>query len=395
MSDYSLHVVIDNGTYSTKAGFNGENAPRSVVPTLVGNFKPRLINLVEEPDKTFIGREALSLSHLDYSYPIKNGIIDADKMEPIWSYLFNKGLNVKPEAHNVFLTESINSSNSEREKIAEIMFEKFSIFNIHIEPQQVMTLYSTTKTTGLIVESGESMTHIVPIYEGYIIPQGIKSIPLAGGNLTETFMDLEREKLSKNNVGNLRESARKIKESFAEVLIENNMIKTLTNDLECIKLGKKSNKIAKDDLFELPDGNRIKIGDERFLATERFFNPEFHDFKYDNATLQNLIYDSVENCDIFLRKDFLSNIVLGGGNTLVKNFPERLKNELLNLYKSISPQKQELENSIKINAENERAYSSWIGASIICSISNFQQMWISKNDYEENGKNVIHKKYII
>jgi actin len=395
MSDYSLHVVIDNGTYSIKAGFNGENAPRSVVPTIIGNFKPRLINLVEDADKTYIGKEALSLSYLDYTYPIKNGIIDAEKMEPIWAHIFNKGLNVKPEAHNVFLTESINSSNSEREKIAEIMFEKFSIFNIHIEPQQVMTLYSTTKTTGLILESGESMTHIVPIYEGYIIPQGIKSIPLAGGNLTETFMEVEREKLSINNVGNIRECARKIKENYAEVLVEDYKLKTLEKELDSIKLGKKSNKIGKEDLFELPDGNRIKIGDERFLAPERFFNPQFHDFKYDNISLQNLIYDSVENCDIFLRKDFLSNIVLGGGNTIVKNFPERLKIELLNLYKNMSPLKQELENSIKINAENERAYSSWIGASIICSISNFQQMWISKNDYEENGKNVIHKKYII
>jgi actin len=381
MSDYSVHVVIDNGSWTTKAGFNGENAPRVVVPTILGQAKSGLFNLIEESSKPYIGRDALNnSSYLDLHRPIKNGIIDAEKMEKIWAHIFANELKVKPEAHNVFLTESIHSSNKEREKIAEIMFEKFSIFNIHIEPQQVMSLYSTTKTSGLIIESGEGTTEIVPIYEGYIIPQGIRSSPIAGDYMTKNFYENIREKLKKHNVGNTFDISRKIKEKFAEVSLDENLINSFDN----LRLYD-SRDPNSENSFTLPDGNNLEIGNEKFIVPEAIFNPEINSL--DTPSLQSLIQDSISNVDLHLRKDFISNIVLGGGNTMIKNFPERLKKEL----QILLPNNKE---HVKINAQKERLYSSWIGASVVCSISNFQQMWISKNDYEEIGPSVINKKYI-
>jgi actin, other eukaryote len=378
MSDYSVHIVIDNGSWTTKAGFNGENAPRVVVPTLLGQSKKGLFNLVEESSKFYIGRDVLNnSSYLDIHRPIKNGIIDAEKMEKIWSHIFTNELKVKPEAHNVFLTESIHSSNKEREKIAEIMFEKFSIFNIHIEPQQVMSLYSTTKTSGLIIESGEGSTEIVPIYEGYIIPQGIRSSPIAGEFITRNMFESIRDKLKKQNVGNPIEQSRRIKEKFSEVCMDDELIRNFEN----LKLTVRS----QSETFTLPDGNVINISNEKFLAPEVIFNPEINSL--DCSSLQQLVCDSINNVDVHLRKDFLSNIVLGGGNTMIKNFPERLKMEL----QGMLPNNKD---HVKINAQKERLYSSWIGASVVCSISNFQQMWVSKNDWEEIGPSIIHKKYI-
>lgn len=374
MSDYSVHIVIDNGSWTTKAGFNGENAPRVVVPTLLGQSKKGLFNLIEENSKSYIGRDVIAnSSYLDIHRPIKNGIIDAEKMEKIWSHIFTNELKVKPEAHNVFLTESIHNSNKEREKIAEIMFEKFSIFNIHIEPQQVMSLYSTTKTSGLIIESGEGSTEIVPIYEGYIIPQGIRSSPIAGEFITNNILESIREKLKKLNVGNPIEQSRKIKEQFSEVSLDDE----LTRNFETLTVNDRN-------IFTLPDGNVINISNEKFLAPEVIFRPEINSL--DCSSLQQLVHGSIDSVDIHLKKDFISNIVLGGGNTMIKNFPERLKKELQGMFPNNKDQ-------IKVNAQKERLYSSWIGASVVCSISNFQQMWVSKNDWEEIGSSVIHKKY--
>lgn len=378
MTDYSVHIVLDNGESTIKAGFNGENAPRVLIPTVIGSSKNNLLNIIEDKEKYYIGNEALiNSSCLNLEYPLKNAKLNSEKMEKIWSDVFYNELKVKPENHNVFITESLFNSAKERQEMAEIMFEKFSIFNIHIEPQPVMTLYSTTKTSGLIVESGEGMTQIVPIYEGYLIKNGIKANNLAGELLTKYFMRRIESKLKPFNLSNPSLIAKKIKEKYAEVSIEKKI---------------NQNSIREDNNsnanFELPDGNFIEVKNEGNEIPEIIFDPS--SFNLDLQPIQEMIFDSIEEVDINLRSGFLNNIVLGGGNTMIKNFPDRLKNELNKLYK-FSDDK----NIIKINAQNERLYSAWIGASVVCSISNFQQMWISKTDYEEEGANIINKKSII
>ena len=167
--------------------------------------------------------------------------------------------------------------------------------------------------------------------------------------------------------------AKKIKEKYSQVKIKDKNVPEGRNQSES---------------FELPDGNFIEIKNEKFDIPEILFDPS--NFDLDMQPIQQMIFDSVQEVDINLRNSFLSNIVLGGGNTMIKNFPERLKNELNKIYKF-----SEDKNSIKINAQNETIYSAWIGASVVCSINSFQQMWISKNDYEEEGPNIINKKSII
>jgi len=393
MSDYSVHIVIDNGASTTKVGFNGENAPRVVIPTVIGQTKNEYLNLVEDPKKIYVGREAINnSSYLNLKKPIKNGNMDVEQMEKLWSYIFSNELKIKPEAHNIFLTESLFSSNQEREKIAEIMFEKFSVFNINIEPQQVMSLYSTTKTTGLLVESGEDMTEIVPIYEGFIIPQGIKFNNIAGSALTNYLNEQIKTNLRKFNVSNEFYLSKKIKEKYCELSLNENVNQKLNENLT-------------GNYFLLPDGNSIEIGNEKFLVPELMFAPDL--INSDCKSVQQLIFDSISNVDIHLRKDFLNNIVLSGGNTLIKNFSDRLKIELNKIYiknsydtdvTSINRSESSgniTGNTIKINAQAERQYSAWIGASVVCSISSFQHLWISKNDFEEIGPQVIHKKNFI
>jgi actin len=374
MTDYSVHIVIDNGESTIKAGFNGENAPRVAIPTVIGNSKNNSINIIDDKEKFYIGNDALLNSPcLNLDYPIKNSKLNSAQMEKIWSHVFYNELKVKPENHNVFITESLFNSNKERQEMAEVMFEKFSIFNIHIEPQPVMTLYSTTKTSGLIVESGEGMTQIVPIFEGYLVKNGIRANNLAGNMVTKHFLKSIDNRLKPFNLSNPMLIAKKIKEKYSQVKIDDKYISSDRNQSES---------------FELPDGNFIEIKNEKFDIPEILFDPS--NFDLDLQPIQQMIADSIKEVDLNLRNSFLNNIVLGGGNTMINNFPERLKKELNNIYK-FSDEK----NSIKINAQNERMYSAWIGASVVCSISNFQHMWISKNDYEEEGANIINKKSII
>jgi actin-related protein len=362
MTEYSVHIVIDVGSNTCKAGFNGENAPRVVMPTVTGKSKNEMMNIIDN-DKLYVGKEALNISnYLKLEYPMKNGIItDFDKMEKVWNHLFYNELKTKPEAHNVFLTESLFTSNKDREKIAEIMFEKFSIFNIHMEPQAIMSLYSTPKSSGIIVESGESMTQIVPVFENYMIPQGVRTSYIAGNEMTKMLQENIESELRRYNVGNMSLITKKIKEKILEVKLNDEPIDTKS--------------------FELPDGNIVKIGNERIEIPEIMFEST------ESPSLQQLIYESVNSIDIHLKKDIMGNIILGGGNSMMKNFPERLKQEVKKIFGKD-------DDSIKINAQQERLYSAWIGASVVCSIGNFQHMWLSKNDFEEVGHNIVHKKYI-
>ena len=171
MSEFSNHIILDNGTDSIKAGFNGEFVPRCVVPSVIGKSKNEKINLNWNDNKTSYGKTALTNStNLDLDYPIQNGKVkDFDALEKLWSYIFTNELKTKPESHNILITESLFSSNSDRDKIAQIMYEKFSVFHICIEPQPLLTFHYSNKNSGLIVETGESYTQVIPIFEKFII----------------------------------------------------------------------------------------------------------------------------------------------------------------------------------------------------------------------------------
>jgi actin-related protein len=98
--------------------------------------------------------------------------------------------------------------------------------------------------------------------------------------------------------------------------------------------------------------------------------------------IHKIAYNSIGKCDICIRKDFYNNIVLAGGSTLFDGFDERFIKEL-----------KVLENEIKINLLKtpDRKISSWIGASIIASLSTFEKISVSKDEYIEFGPSIINK----
>lgn len=425
MSEFSNHIILDNGTDSIKAGFNGEFVPRCVVPSVIGKSKNEKINLNWNDNKTSYGKTALTNStNLDLDYPIQNGKVkDFDALEKLWSYIFTNELKTKPDSHNILITESLFSSNSDRDKIAQIMYEKFSVFHICIEPQPLLTFHYSNKNSGLIVETGESYTQVIPIFEKYIIPQGIKFSNVSGSYLTNVTKEIFDKRLSKFNLRNKSETAKKIKEKFMKVNVNSDFINNLKGlDFPCSSrdislfsdmFGKSEAQSASMNFnvncnknkFILPDGNALEFGDELDIVSEALFNPEL--FGLEDQSIQSLVYNSINSIDIHTRKDIMNNLIIGGGTTMIKNFPERLKFECEKILNSNIYDASNF-NNVRIYTQPEREYAAWIGGSIYCStgnslnsnfmyqkLSNSSSIWITKSDYEESGCRIFHRKYIV
>ena len=374
MVDAQVHAVIDNGTSYTKAGFSGEEAPRSAFPTLVGKPKPQVL-LNSEKKERLLGQEALEkLGISTITHPIESGVItNWEDMEKIWHHTFYNELRIAPEEHNVLLTDPPLNKEETREKITEVMFEMFNIPGLYISMQSVLAIYSTGRTSGIVVDSGESNTHFVPIHEGYPFPHAIVKMQLGGSDLTQFLIKLLIEK-------------RYTIDTLSRIHLTNDMKEkqcyvSYDYDLEVRETNQGGSLEAK---YKMPDGEEINLEYERFRCPEALFRPGL--IGKEIPGIHEQCYNAIIKSDMEIRKDMYSNIVLAGGNTLFPGMPERLTKEVQKLTPSATS------NKVKIIAMPERKYATWIGGSILTSLSNFQCMWITKGEYDEIGTEIVHKK---
>ena len=360
------NIIIDLGSNKIKFGFSSDLFPKYIIPNITGKIKPNFFSPIKSYDNYYCGYDALYNSpSLDLSYPLldNGGKFSSEQeyikdYEQLFHYIFKEKLQIEEVNYNIFLINSIFTTVKEQETIAEILFEKFKIFNLHFEPQSIMSLFSTSQTSGVIVNSGDIFTEIVPIYEGYIISDCIKKFPIGGYELTKKFMEKYSNDFELYNVCNHYYMGQTIKEKFSEILHSHKDYEDVINKKE----------ITKKE-YNLPDGNIIEIGNEIYEIPESMFCPEILNIQ--SETLPKMIVDSIDKCEISTRKELLNNIILGGGNTYIEGFEQRLKSEINNIKKR----------NCGIICLEERGCSAWIGASRISTLGNFEGQWISRNDY--------------
>ncbi|XP_028918483.1 actin, muscle-like [Ornithorhynchus anatinus] len=360
-------LVMDNGSGNCRAGFAGTDVPQIVFPSVVSS--PRLLSGGDRAGHghSYVGSEAQQQRDiLALRYPIERGIITHwEGLEQIWWHSYTL-LGVVPGEHPVLLTERPLNISWNRERTAQILFETFHSPSLALAQQSVLALLASGLTTGLVMDSGDTLTIPVPVSEGWSLPQGILWVLFSGHDLTNYLAKMLSEK------GGTPVADPVIMQDIKEKLCY------VAWDVE----QEKSRPVTSSSSYTLPDGQVLTLGRERFLCPETLFNPILMD--YESSGVHEIIFHAIMKCDPAIRGTLFSHTVLCGGNTLFPGTMGRLQKEMAELVPHTA--------DVQILALPERQLSAWCGGSALASLSSFGKRCISRQEYEKTGPAIVHQK---
>lgn len=387
-------LVIDNGSGLMKAGFAGGETPQVVFPSFVGATKHTRMM----PGGAYEGGDVFVGNRVQYhrglfkiQYAMEHGVVtDWNSMHRVWQHVYSKDmLNVQSEDHPVLLTEAPLNPVANRQRAGEVFFEAFNVPSLFVSPQAVLSLYASGRTTGVVLDVGDGVAHVVPVYEGFTLPHAITRMDIAGRDVTRHLQLLLRRAGYNFQTSAEREVVREIKEKLCYVAFNPTKEEQLEAEKSALAVKdmitkSKSTTTSGDDTsaYYLPDGTLLNIGPEKFRAPEVLFRPEI--IGSEARGVHECLVQAIMKSDMDLRKTLFSQIILSGGSTLFPGFGDRLLAEVR--------KKAPKDIKIRISAPPTRIYSTWIGGSILASLATFKNMWITKSEYEEYGASILHRK---
>ena len=376
-------IIIDLGSSEIKAGFSGEDKPSLIFKSFIGEpkYKDVFSSIYKENKeiKQYIGEDCLkNIGLLKLHNPIKHGIlVNEQEIIPLFNHIYSKlGINTdERREHPLIITEPLLNPYSNREKIANSLFDYIGIPSIFFASQPILSLFSTSATTGIILESGEGVSQSCIIYEGYSLPNTYERYDFGGGDVTEYLKLAMKKKGYQLFNSNEYRLISDMKEKYCFFLPQKYNL-----NVENVKKALNSKKIN----YYLPDGTTVTLGDERILASEILFNPELIGKEY--LGLSDIIFSSINKAEIQLRPKAFENIVLSGGNVFMRGLEDIMKEDIINKCNKIV--------KINVSTVKEPQISCWVGGNIISSIDIFKKISVSKTEWEEKGSKILHVKTI-
>ena len=367
--DTQQTIVIDNGSRMMKAGFGGESAPRHAFLTVVGRPKQG-----DGPERShrdlYVGEEVCNIADiLSLQWPMDRGVIkNWDDMEKVWRHIFDKQLHVDPAEHPVVLSEHLAKHKQQREKIAQVMFETFSVPSLFLGRSPLLALWESGRVSGAVVDCGDGLMDITCFQRSFPVSPAEVNVPLAGRDLTEYLQRMVND-LTTAAEG---DAILDLKEKFGYVAFDfDEEMKKAERGGEC------------NANYTLPNGTTVTIAKERFSCPELLFKPELNFLECDS--IHKTLFDCIEKCDSAIRGEMYGNIILSGGSTMFKGLPERLQKEVSRLAPSTV--------DVKVTATQDPRFAVWVGGSIHSNLADFEKMILRSEDYLEAGPGILHRLF--
>ncbi|KAJ5345706.1 hypothetical protein N7452_003710 [Penicillium brevicompactum] len=432
-------IVLDPGYSTTRAGFAGEDAPKSLIPTYYGKYNADGQEKIVYGDDVFVTpRPGLSVHN-----PLnKDGIVeDWDMAERVWEHSFmsrltgtkagnpfQNGLNdvandelpaemevesdEKPLSDSpLLMTEPGWNPAKAREKTIEIAMEKWDTPAFYLARTGVLASFASGKASALVIDIGASNISVTPVHDGMILKRGVQHSPLGGDYISSQISAFSKTAVEAGQPPQAKYKtfpADKAPDASYRALLEE---RTLAEFKECVvqvwpgptRLSAPGpNGVPNEDMartypgrpFEFPDGYNQVFGVDRFRVVESLFDAKAAIADPESSfppptpaqTIPELVKASLAGVDVDIRPHLLANVVVTGGSSLLYSFTERLNHELMQMFPGPRVRVTAAGNT------SERRFGSWIGGSILASLGTFHQMWISKKEYDEHGPNIVEKR---
>ena len=444
-------VVLDLGTHSVKAGYAGQDTPQHVFPSDVGTCpKSGDVDMTDGSSAStrdfYVDSMGVRRDGVEVQSPFgENGMLeDWEAVESIWEHALKKCLAIQTDEHPILLSEPVHNSDAVRAKMTELMFEKYAPPALFLAKNPVLSSFAVGKASSLVIDMGGKHTTVSAVHDGYALQKPVvkeessadferlagtckPSADAASSNvvclppMSITKLDalsdvvakyLENQKIdvrpryafTKKQKGDGEFEVKAVNHpkttasyaAFKRLEIMED-IKATVCRLDDHVFNSDEHKNVAGVTYELPDGNTIEVGVERFQIPELLFQPELLkelDVKVPALSgdtklksIPDLVLECINKSDVDVRKDLWGNLVLGGGCSMFANMRERLEGALFDH----APQNVKTKVIASMNSV-ERRYATWIGGSILASLGSFQQLWMSKQEYEEHGANLVQRK---